>query len=75
MHEFEGLVSADAIYLVASRKCLTNGQDDENMTRELERTYVIKSFLSFAFFSPPKAIFVPGMYFLGFSRYSNCAGI
>lgn len=33
---------------------------------------MIKSFLSFAFFNPPKAILVPGMYFLGFSRYSNC---
>ena len=36
------------------------------------RRKVIRSFLSFAFFRPPKAIFVPGMYFLGFSRYSNC---
>ena len=34
-------------------------------------TYVIKSFLSFSFFNPPKAILVPGMYFFGFSRYSN----
>ena len=25
------------------------------------------------FFRPPKAILVPGMYFLGFSRYSNYA--
>lgn len=37
-----------------------------------EEAYVIKSFLSFAFFNPPKAILVPGMYFLGFSRYANC---
>lgn len=29
-------------------------------------TYVIKSFLSFSFFRPPKAILVPGMYFLEF---------
>lgn len=35
-------------------------------------TYVIRSFLSFSFFRPPNAILVPGMYFLGFSRYSNC---
>ena len=35
------------------------------------RTYVIRSFRSFSFFSPPKAIFVPGIYFFGFSRYSN----
>ena len=34
--------------------------------------YVIKSFLSLAFLRPPKAIFVPGIYFFGFSRYSNC---
>jgi len=34
-------------------------------------TYAIRSFLSFSFFRPPKAILVPGMYFLGFSRYSN----
>ena len=32
---------------------------------------VIKSFLSLSFLRPPNAIFVPGMYFLGFSRYSN----
>jgi hypothetical protein len=35
------------------------------------RSQVIRSFLSLAFFRPPKAILVPGMYFLGFSRYSN----
>jgi len=35
------------------------------------RRKVIRSFRSLAFFNPPKAIFVPGMYFLGFSRYSN----
>jgi hypothetical protein len=32
---------------------------------------VIKSFRSLSFFRPPKAILVPGMYFFGFSRYSN----
>jgi len=32
----------------------------------------MRSFLSLAFFRPPKAILVPGMYFFGFSRYSNC---
>lgn len=40
----------------------------------LSVTYVIRSFLSFSFFRPPKAILVPGMYFLGFSRYSNYEG-
>jgi len=35
------------------------------------RKWVIKSFRSFSFFNPPKAIFVPGMYFFGFSRYSK----
>lgn len=35
-------------------------------------TYVMRSLRSLAFFRPPKAILVPGMYFLGFSRYSNC---
>ena len=34
---------------------------------------VIRSFLSLSFLSPPNAILVPGMYFFGFSRYSNCA--
>ena len=29
---------------------------------------VIRSFRSLAFFKPAKAILVPGMYFLGFSR-------
>jgi hypothetical protein len=33
---------------------------------------LIKSFRSLGFLRPPKAILVPGMYFLGFSRYSNC---
>lgn len=33
---------------------------------------VIKSFRSLGFLRPPKAILVPGIYFLGFSRYSNC---
>ena len=33
---------------------------------------MIRSFRSLAFFKPPNAIFVPGMYFFGFSRYSNC---
>lgn len=33
--------------------------------------HVIRSFLSLAFFKPPNAIFVPGIYFFGFSRYSN----
>lgn len=32
---------------------------------------MIRSFLSFSFFRPPNAILVPGMYFFGFSRYSN----
>lgn len=35
-------------------------------------SYVIRSLRSLGFFRPPKAILVPGMYFLGFSRYSNC---
>ena len=39
----------------------------------MKRTYVIRSFLSFPFLRPPKAILVPGMYFLGFSKYSNWA--
>ena len=33
--------------------------------------YAYRSLRSLAFFKPPKAILVPGMYFLGFSRYSN----
>jgi hypothetical protein len=32
---------------------------------------VIRSLRSLFFLRPPKAILVPGMYFLGFSRYSN----
>jgi len=32
------------------------------------RRKVIRSFRSLAFLRPPNAIFVPGMYFLGFSR-------
>ena len=31
----------------------------------------MRSFRSLGFFRPPKAILVPGMYFLGFSRYLN----
>lgn len=41
-----------------------------NMQHTIRGTYVIRSFRSFAFLRPPKAIFVPGMYFLGFSKYS-----
>ena len=33
---------------------------------------VMRSLRSLFFLRPPKAILVPGMYFLGFSRYSNC---
>lgn len=32
--------------------------------------YAIRSALSFCFLIPAKIIFVPGMYFLGFSKYS-----
>ena len=39
------------------------------------RRKVIRSLRSLGFLRPPKAILVPGMYFLGFSRYSNCAKI
>jgi len=31
----------------------------------------MRSFRSLSFFRPPNAILVPGMYFLGFSRYVN----
>ena len=60
------------VYFVAFRRCLRHVSSIGMLQVEgMRRTYVIKSFLSFAFFSPPKAILVPGMYFLGFSRYSN----
>lgn len=64
---------ADDIYLVSSRSQLANvsTQGEETQGRE---TNVTRSFLSLFFFRPPKAILVPGMYFLGFSRYSNCFG-
>jgi len=35
-------------------------------------TYVMRSLRSLPFLRPPKAILVPGMNFLGFSRYLNC---
>ena len=45
---------------------------DVEMDRlESSAAYVIRSFLSLAFLRPPNAILVPGMYFFGFSRYSN----
>lgn len=34
----------------------------------------MRSLRSLGFLRPPKAILVPGMYFLGFSRYSNWGG-
>lgn len=57
--------------------CLFTEMASRNVSKELRKrttkvTYVMRSLRSFSFFSPPKAIFVPGMYFLGFSRYSNC---
>jgi hypothetical protein len=54
-----------APYFVASRKWLESVSD---ITYSVEETYVIRSFRSFSFFNPPKAIFVPGMNFFGFSR-------
>lgn len=33
--------------------------------------YAMRSARSFSFLMPAKTIFVPGMYFLGFSKYSN----
>src|ERR1700735_4244525 len=48
---------------------IVQGQKD----RVSNRTYVIRSLRSLVFFRPPKAILVPGMYFLGFPRYSNYA--
>lgn len=33
----------------------------------------MRSLRSLPFFRPPKAILVPGMNFLGFSRYLNCS--
>ena len=60
------------VYLVALRRWLYNVSVCVCMVGYSEEAYVIKSFRSFAFFNPPKAILVPGMYFLGFSRYSNC---
>jgi hypothetical protein len=39
--------------------------------RYRRKTYAMRSLRSLAFFRPPNAILVPGMYFLGFSRYSK----
>lgn len=36
---------------------------------------MIRSLRSLPFFRPPKAILVPGMNFLGFSRYLNCGEV
>lgn len=35
---------------------------------KIGEAYVMRSLRSFSFFRPPKAILVPGIYFLGFSR-------
>jgi hypothetical protein len=58
--------------MLVSSRMGEQGAGDKASGGGLPRTYVIRSFLSFSFFRPPKAILVPGMYFLGFSRYSNC---
>ena len=58
-----GIFSAQRIW---SRRCIY-------LVSSLRK--VIKSLRSLAFLRPPKAIFVPGMYFLGFSRYSNYDGM
>ena len=49
-------------------KVLVGNVDGHMLASGLPETYVIRSFLSLGFFRPPKAILVPGMYFLGFSR-------
>lgn len=59
------------VYLVELRRNLEQvSVSDHNLPHP--STNVIRSFLSLPFFNPPKAILVPGMYFFGFSRYSNC---
>lgn len=37
--------------------------------------YAIKSALSCGFFNPANTIFVPGMYFFGFSKYWNSVSL
>lgn len=69
--ESRGIREMGVVYLVALRRCLCMSAIVVAVVFA-SRTYVIRSFLSFAFFSPPNAILVPGIYFLGFSRYSNC---
>lgn len=61
------------VHLVALRKYLEKVSPGDHSPLH-RSTNVIRSFLSLPFFSPPKAILVPGMYFFGFSRYSNCDG-
>lgn len=51
----------------------TKVSEKKSRDHRQDNTYVIRSFLSFSFFRPPNAILVPGMYFFGFSRYSNYA--
>ena len=53
--------------LFCSRDCLLRG----TLYAVALLRYAISCSLSFFFLSPAKTIFVPGMYFLGFSRYSK----
>ena len=55
------------------RTSIGDGTERGSVYLVSSRRKVIKSFRSLGFFNPPKAILVPGIYFFGFSRYSNCA--
>ena len=55
--------------------CRWTGDIDRYRKLTASSRWVIKSFLSFAFLRPAKAIFVPGIYFLGFSRYCELMSV
>ena len=65
--------SCREVYLVSSRRKVIKSFRSLACSHRQYAHMVKRRCLLHTFFSPPKAIFVPGMYFLGFSRYSNCS--
>ncbi len=55
----------------ATVRTIVDGSKGFRSLLRLSLRYVIRLLRSTSFLSPAKAIFVPGIYFLGFSRYSK----
>merc|ERR1719262_1978074 len=51
--------------------CVVLGSSKNGSPQPMDFMYAMRSARSLSFFRPAKTILVPGMYFFGFTRYSN----